>query len=881
MSLPRPTDIPKTYQSALVEKKWLKIWQEKQLFHAPTEKTKKKVFSMVIPPPNITGVLHMGHALNNTLQDIVTRFKRMQGFETLWMPGTDHAGIATQNVVEKSLKSEGTSREDLGREGFIEKGWEWRERCGSTIVEQLKRMGCSCDWERIRFTMDEGLSEAVREVFVTLYDKGLIYRSNYIINWCPRCQTALSDEEVTHRDIQGALYHIEYAVEGEDQKVTIATTRPETMLGDTGVGFNPKDKRYQFLKGKTLILPLLGRKLQVIQDTVIDPEFGTGVLKITPAHDPVDFELGKKHQLAAINILNEDGTLNEHAGPYQGMERFDARKKIIQDLKEQGLLTKITDHQHAVGHCYRCDTIVEPYCSDQWFVRMKPLAEPAIEAVKSGQVRFIPERWTKVYMEWMTNIRDWCISRQIWWGHRIPVYYASDGSFTAARNEAEARKRLKLSETDTLHQDEDVLDTWFSSWLWPFSTLGWPHKTKELSLYYPTTSLVTGYEIIFFWVARMIMAGCEFMKKPPFQDIYIHGIVRDQEGQKMSKSKGNVVDPLEIIDEFGADALRYCMISITAEGQDVHASKERFELGRNFANKIWNASRYVISNLTEASLKKPSLKDLNATDQWILSRLQQTTEQITKSLESYRFHEASSKLYDFFWGEFCDWYLEWSKPHANQPGTQWALRTVLETSLKLLHPFMPFITEEIWEILKEGQDAQCLMVDEWPEVEKAWVNTELEEEIREVIHQIQSIRNIRATWKINPKEQIRVVAKARGKGEEALLKCYEADLKHLARLGDFTYGTKAARPEQSVVATVGRIESYVVLEGLIDVKTEVKRIESRLQEVEGFLKSTEKRLKNRSFVDKAPEEVVQKEKEKFAKLDEQKKRLEENLQALQ
>ena len=874
-------EMPKAYAPADVEKKWRRIWDERKAFHAPDKpNAEAKVFSMVIPPPNVTGALHMGHALNNTLQDILTRYYRMNGYNTLWMPGTDHAGIATQNVVEKALRKEGIGRADLGREKFIERVWQWRDQYGNRIIEQLQRLGCSCDWDRIRFTMDEGLSRAVKEVFVRLYDKGLIYRSNYIINWCTRCQTALSDEEAAHRDVQGAFYHLRYMTEDGKDSIIIATTRPETLLGDTAVGFHPEDERYRHLIGKSLILPLLGRKLRLIQDPQIDPAFGTGALKITPAHDPVDFELGKKHGLESVNILNPDGTLNANAGPYKGMDRFAARKKIIEDLKEQGVLLEVKEHTHSVGHCYRCDTIVEPYCSDQWFVKMKPLAAPAIEAVESGHTKFHPERWSKTYMEWMTNIRDWCISRQIWWGHRIPVYYATDGRFTAALDEADARKRLGLPADAKLRQDEDVLDTWFSSWLWPFSTLGWPDKTEDLKQYYPTLSLVTGYEIIFFWVARMMMAGCEFMGQPPFKDIYIHGIVRAADGSKMSKSKGNVVDPIEIIDEFGADGLRYGMVQITSEGQDVYASKDRFEIGRNFANKIWNATRFALMNLNETSLVKPATdKNFSAADRWILSRYNSTVNNVSRAIENYRFHEASSLLYEFFWSEVCDWYLELSKARIQTPETQWTLRTVLEGSMRLLHPVMPFITEELWEHLKPG-NTQPLAMSAWPKAEPIWIHPDIESAMQDRIQVIQAIRNIRASWKIAPKQELVVLVRAASTADAKNLTDQQDDILRQARVSQLTVVTEAQRPAESAVISVPKFDVFVELKGLVDFDAERAKVRAGIEETAKFIASLAGRLNNEAFVAKAPAKIVESERARLAELEAQKTRLEETLKSL-
>ncbi len=879
-----PDSIPKNYVSKTVEAKWYELWTKKGYFHADPN-TRKKVYSMVIPPPNITGILHMGHALNNTLQDIKARYKRMRGYEVLWMPGTDHAGIATQHVVEKMLKKQNLDRQTLGREKFLAKVWEWREKYGNSIVNQQKRIGCSCDWDRLRFTMDEGLSRAVREGFVRLYDQGLIYKGHYIINWCPRCRTALSDEEVTHKEILGHFYSIKYAVEGTEEHLVIATTRPETMLGDTAVGFNPSDKRYAHLKGKTVILPLLNRKLKVIADEVIDPAFGTGALKITPAHDPVDFELGKKHGLDFINILNPDGTLNDNAGPYKGLDRFAARSQIIRELEERRLLIETKEHRHSVGHCYRCDTVIEPYTSDQWFVRMKKLAKPAIAAVRDKKIQFVPERWTKVYLDWMVNIKDWCISRQIWWGHRLPVWTCAacaadpkdkNKGIIVARETPKACPRCKSAE---LVQEEDVLDTWFSSWLWPFSTMGWPDKTPELKKFYPTTTLVTGYEIIFFWVARMIMAGYEFMGKEPFRDIYIHGIVRDSTGAKMSKSLGNIVDPIDIIDEFGADALRFSIITITSEGQDVYASKERFEIGRNFANKIWNASRFALINLKpNVPDAPPPLKDFGPADRWIMSRLHRLVRHTTVSLDRYRFNDASSALYEFFWHEFCDWYLELIKGRMDSPACQWVLKTVLRTSMKLLLPFMPFITEEIWELLT-GPD-RSLMKEPWPEFENRWLDAKAEQEISILTLQVQAVRNIRSTWQINPKDSVTVLVKTAGSRETELFKKYSDDLMHLAKVGSLKYGPTIKRPKQSVIASVGRIETYVVLSGVVDVDMETNRIESALVEVDKLMKGLETKLQNEDFTRKAPKEIVQKEKSRYKELVDRKKRLQENLKIL-
>ena len=896
-----PDELSKAYAPKQVEKTWYQFWMKKGYFSA-SPKRGKKPYTIMIPPPNVTGILHMGHALNNTLQDILVRSKRMQGFETLWLPGTDHAGIATQNVVEKSLREESLTRHALGREKFLERVWKWREKYGNTIIRQLHRIGSSCDWDRTRFTMDEGLSKAVREVFVRLHEKGLIYRGKYIINWCPRCQTALSDEEVQHKDVTGHLYHLKYQIEGTSQHVTIATTRPETMLGDTAIGTHPSDERYKHLKGKFAILPLLNRRLVIIQDEGIDPKFGTGALKITPAHDPVDFGLGQKHGLESINIMNPDGTLNENAGPYKGLDRFEARRKIIAELEDRRILLETKEHVHAVGHCYRCQTIVEPYLSLQWFVHMKPLAKPAIASVKDGKTVFVPARWSKVYLDWMNNIRDWCVSRQIWWGHRIPVWYCAPCrakapvvepagiKFAAGAKAYSEPGMIVARETPAkcpacgnrdLTQDPDVLDTWFSSWLWPFSTLGWPDKNPDLKYFYPTSTLVTGYEIIFFWVARMMMAGHEFMGKEPFKTVYIHGIVRDETGAKMSKSLGNAVDPLDIIEEYGADALRYGIISITAEGQDVYASKEKFEVGRNFANKIWNAARFAMMNIdkkTVSGMKAPKPSQLNPIDRWILSRLNTTIASVTESLDRMRFNEAVSTLYDFFWHQFCDWYLELSKPSMQSKETQWVLAAVLDGSLKLLHPFMPFVTEEIWQ--KLPHEGESIMIAPWPRSEKKYIDKKIEAEVDLILGEIQAIRNVRSAWQINPKEQVSVVVKATRDRELKILQDYSAYIVRMVKISSLQIGKNVARPKESAVANIGRVETYVVLSGLIDIAVERQRIEAALTDVSRMLKGLEGRLANEEFTRKAPKDIVDKERKRAEELENRKKRLEENLRTL-
>jgi len=902
-------ELSKAYNPHEVEDRIYKKWEDGGYFHAKTN-TSKKPYSIVIPPPNITGILHMGHALNNTIQDILVRFKRMQGFEAEWMPGTDHAGIATQNVVERKLAKEGVKRQDLGREKFISEVWKWRDEYGSTIIRQLKKLGCSCDWERTRFTMDEGLSEAVLEVFIKLYEKGLIYRGNYIINWCPRCHTALSDEESQHKDVDGMLYHIKYPIKGsgyrvkgagakEEDFVIVATTRPETMLGDVAIAVNPKDKRYKALKDKTVILPLLNRELKVIFDPVVDLKFGTGALKVTPAHDPVDFGLGMKHGLEQINVMNGDATINEAGGEYAGMDRLEAREAIIEDLKEHGLFVKSEPHRHSVGHCYRCHTMVEPRLSPQWFVSMKPLAKPAIEAAEKGEIKFYPDRWTKVYLDWMYNIRDWCISRQIWWGHRIPVYYCKSCIETGGQGEkgkpksvkensgiivskARPEKCPKCGSTD-IEQDPDVLDTWFSSWLWPFSTFGWPKETEDLKYFYPTDSLVTAQEIIFFWVARMIMAGMEFRKAIPFKNVYIHGTVRDITGTKMSKSLGNTIDPLEMIGKYGTDALRFSIISITAQGQDVFLSESKFELGRNFANKIWNASRFILMNLKEGRAAGDLCvffkeTDLTLPERWILSRFYSTIGYVGKCLDEYKFNEAANAIYEFFWHDFCDWYIEVAKLTINEKNSQMILYKILEKSMRMLHPFMPFVTEEIWQKLpREHSEAKdSIMVQPWPHIQKEMMSKEAEDEMSFLIDLITAIRNIRAVWNIEPMKMVNAVVNVHREKDTALILANEQIIKRLARIDELKVG-KFDKPKGSAAALVKETELYIPLEGLIDFAKEKARLEKDKVRMEGEIKSLTARLSDPNFLAKAPENVIAGQKARKAELKVQIKKLKENI----
>ncbi len=875
------------YNPQEVEDKIYKFWEEQNLFSAKANPNKKP-FCIVIPPPNITGILHMGHALNNTIQDCLIRYKRMQGFESLWMPGTDHAGIATQNVVERELAKEGKKRQDIGREEFLKRLWGWKEKYGNTIILQLKKLGCSCDWSRARFTMDEHYSEVVKDVFVRLYEKGLIYRGSYIINWCPRCQTALSDEEAQHKEIKGSLYYIKYPFKGQSPAgtvpyIVVATTRPETMLGDTAVAVNPKDKRYKKFIGKTLILPIIGRELKIIADSMIDAKFGTGAVKVTPAHDPNDFEMATKHKLEFVNIMRPDGVLNENAAEFAGMDRFEAREAILEVLKEKKLLEKVEPHTHSVGHCYRCHTIVEPYLSKQWFVKMQPLAKPAIEVVKKGKIKFYPKRWTKVYLNWMENIRDWCISRQIWWGHRLPVYYCKkcqeSGSSTSIEypvssieegiivSKEKPEKCPACGSTD-IYQDEDVLDTWFSSWLWPFATFYWPIKNKDLEYFYPTSVLVTAPEIIFFWVARMIMAGLEFMQEIPFRDVYIHGTVRDETGAKMSKSLGNSVDPLDVINEYGTDALRFSIIAITATGTDLFLSKEKFELGRNFANKIWNASRFILMNFQEipkADLCQIFEKEAVALpERWILSRLYSTLEQVNQSIKNYRFNEAANCLYEFFWHQFCDWYLEIIKERLSDSNSQIVSFKVLEKSLRLLHPFMPFITEEIWQRI--APETGSIMSQPLPHLQKQMIDKKIEQKMQVIINLITAIRNVRAEWNVDSFKRVEVILRVSDKITRELLEENKGFLASLCKIENLTISQSAKRPPNSAGGVAGRVDFYLPLSKLIDIQKEKLRLNTEIKNKELILKGVAGRLKNKDFLKKAPRPVVEKERNNLADL---------------
>ncbi|MGD1044407.1 MAG: valine--tRNA ligase [Bacteroidota bacterium] len=892
-------ELPKAYNPKDVEDKWYSWWESNHLFHAAVNKDKVP-YTIVIPPPNITGILTMGHVLNNTLQDVFVRWKRMQGFEACWIPGTDHAGIATQNAVEKSLAQEGKHRRDLGREKFIELVWQWRKKYGSTIIQQLRKLGVSCDWERERFTMDEGLSNAVKEVFIRLFDKGLIYRGKYIVNWCPQHQTALSDDEVDHAESNGNLYYIKYQIVGSTEQAIIATTRPETMLGDTALCVHPKDERYKHLIGKTAILPIVGRKLPIIADDYIDLSFGTGVMKVTPAHDTNDFLLGQRHELPQLNIFDETAHLNSSVPKeYEGMDRFECRTQLVKDLEAQNFLLKTEPYVHNIGKCYRCHTIIEPWLSDQWFVKMKPLAAPALRVVHEGKVQFHPDRWTKVYEHWMTNIRDWCISRQIWWGHRIPVYYAPDGNYVPARNEEEARKKLGVAADVPIRQDEDVLDTWFSSWLWPFSTLGWPEDNADLHYFNPTNTLVTAPDIIFFWVARMIMANMEFMKgmpgrdgKPrkkdddliPFRDVYFTSIIRDEQGRKMSKSLGNSPDPLDVIDQYGSDALRFTIAYLSSLGQDVLFSSEKCDLGRNFANKIWNAGRFLLMNKQEiigddnVSLDNPPIEYLDLADQWILSRLNHAIKSFNTSLDQFHVNEATKLIYDFIWHDFCDWYVEMVKTrfYGDEPKevkTAVVIRAlwIFDQALRLLHPVMPFISEELWQNLSDRK-GQSLVRAAFPNVNEHYINQTVEDELNFIIKVVEAVRNIRGELNVAPSKQIEVHMHLHGEfGEKLALNAnyIQGLLNYIDRLCRAktvpTWAREAEifeRPKASASAVVDGTEIYVPLVGIIDLDAERKRLEKEIARLQGLIDSIGKKLTNASFVERAPKDVVEKEREK-------------------
>jgi valyl-tRNA synthetase len=874
-------ELPSRYDPKDVEGRWYEFWESRGYFHAD-EESGREPFSQVIPPPNVTGALHMGHALNNTLQDVIARRKRMLGYEVLWMPGTDHAGIATQNVVERQIEREGTDRHEMGREKFVERVWQWKEQYGGTIISQLKRLGCSCDWERLRFTMDEGCSLAVRTEFKALYDEGLIYRGKYIINWCVRCHTALSDIEVEHEDKSGHLWYVRYPLADGTGDLVVATTRPETMLGDTAVAVHPADERYAGIVGKTVILPLLGRRIPVITDKFVDPEFGTGAVKVTPAHDPNDYEIGLRHALEQINILNTDGTINENGGPYEGMDRYEARDAVVRDLEKEGLLAKVEDHLHAVGHCYRCSTEVEPYLSTQWFVKMKPLAEPGIEAVRDGRIRFTPERWTKIYFEWMENIRDWCISRQLWWGHRIPVWYCDDCGEQIV--EIEDPSACPCGSTN-LRQDEDVLDTWFSSGLWPFSTMGWPEKTRTLDVFYPTSVLTTAFDIIFFWVARMVMLGLRFMGDVPFREVYVTALVRDFEGKKMSKSRGNVIDPIDVIDVYGTDALRFTLVSIAVPGRDINLAEERIEGNRNFVNKIWNAARLVMSNLRDYEVGGPPPEDLELSDRWIMSRLAGLIERVDAGMDVYNFSLAGKALYQFFWGDFCDWYLELVKPRLyhgtpEERGTAQAVAyKVLECAMRLLHPYMPFVTEEIWQ--KLPGTGESIMVAEWPDALDFPIDDEAEREMDMLQSVIVGIRSARSEHGIPPSGKVEAVLVCQSEEMLGALDRQLGYLESLAGVSKVEFSEAPPAEGFSMRVVIEGVEAYLFWESGVDTAEEIDRLARRLAKVEADLERVTAKLGSVGFVAKAPAEIVEKEREKERELSEKRGKLTEQINALE
>jgi valyl-tRNA synthetase len=858
--------LDKVYDPKNIEEKWYQQWEEAGLFHARADKPKDKSFCIVIPPPNITGVLHMGHALNNTLQDILVRYKRMAGFDALWMPGTDHAGIATQNVVERQLAAQGLDRHQVGREEFIKRVWQWKAESGGRIITQLKRLGCSCDWSRERFTMDAGLSKAVREVFVRLYDEGLIYRGDYIINWCPRCLTALADLEVEHDPHDGHLYHLKYVLEDGRGSITVATTRPETLLGDTAVAVHPADKRYLKFHGATVLLPVLKRPIPVIADAYVAPEFGTGALKITPAHDFNDFEVARRHNLPTVKVIDENGKMTAAAGKYVGMDRFVCREQIVKDLKRDGLLEKIEPYSVPVGHCYRCKTIVEPLISKQWFVAVKTLAAAAMEAVQDGRTKLIPGNWDKSYFDWMTNIRDWCISRQIWWGHRIPAWTCQDcGQMLVLKEDPQTCPHCG---GPRLTQETDVLDTWFSSALWPFSTLGWPEQTPELKLFYPTSVLVTAFDILFFWVARMMMMGLHFMGEVPFREVYIHALVRDPDGQKMSKSKGNVIDPLELMDRYGTDAFRFSLAAFAAMGRDVRLSEERIAGYRNFANKVWNACRFTLMNLEGFDpAAPPDDLPLTTVEAWIMSRLQEVSRETRASLDAYEFDQAANTLYQFIWHEFCDWYLELIKPQLNDKDNpasrrhcQGVLLRVLSALLRLLHPFMPFITEEVWQKLPGV--AGSIMAAPYPQPDGTLANPAAAAELLLLMDTITAIRNLRGEMNVPPATQVEVYLQSPAGDAIAALQRQQQAVQLLARVQRLHFNADTP-PAAAAKAVVDAVEVYLPLAGIIDFAEEAKRLDREMEKINKELTQASRKLANEDFLAKAPAEVVQKEEERL------------------
>ncbi len=871
------SELPKTYDPKAVEDKLYSFWNDSGFFHAEVNPDKKP-YTIVIPPPNVTGQLHMGHAFDETLQDILIRTKRMQGYEALWMPGTDHAGIATQIKVEENLrKEEGLTRYDLGREKFLERVWDWKNKYGDRIISQLKKLGSSCDWERERFTMDEGCSKAVREVFVNLYNNGLIYKGHRIINWCPHCTTALSDAEVEYETQPGKLWHIRYPLADGSGDLVVATTRPETFMGDTGVAVNPNDERYKHLIGKTCILPIMNREIPIFGDEYVDMEFGTGCVKVTPCHDPNDFEMGQRHNLEQILVFNEDATVNENGGKYEGMDRYECRKAVIKDLEEGGYLVKIEDHEHNVGTCYRCGTTVEPMTSAQWFVKMAPLAKPAMDVVTEGKTKFVPDRFSKTYLRWMENVHDWCISRQLWWGHRIPAFYCDDcGEMTVSKEDVHVCPKCG---SKNVRQEEDVLDTWFSSALWPFSTLGWPEKTKELEYFYPTSTLVTGYDIIFFWVARMIFSGVEHMGQTPFDTVYIHGLVRDAQGRKMSKSLGNGIDPLEIIDQYGADALRFTLATGNSPGNDMRFSDERVQASRNFCNKIWNASRFIQMNLTIGKDKAAELPEtLALEDKWIVSKFNTLVAEVTRNIDQYELGLAAAKLNDFIWDNFCDWYIEIAKTRlqAGDENVQKVLCYVLSGAMQLLHPFMPFITETIWQALPH--EGPSVMVSKWPEYDEKLHFAAEEAQMETLMDAVRAIRNRRSEMNVPPSKKAKVLILTEKKDTFAAGEGFFPKLAYASGI-ELIDAVPADAAKMASVVT-GDAQLYMPMGDLIDFAAERARLEKEKAKVEDDIEFVMKKLNNPKFVDKAPEKVVAVEREKAEKLREHLAKLEESIAAL-
>lgn len=873
------TELAKAYEPKEVERRIYDFWMQGGYFHAEPD-PEKKPYTIVIPPPNITGQLHMGHALDETLQDILIRFKRMQGYSALWLPGTDHASIATEAKLVEALRNEGLSKEQVGREAYLERAWAWKEKFGGRILEQLKLLGSSCDWDRLRFTMDEGCSRAVRHVFVKLYEKGLIYRGERIINWCPNCRTAISDAEVEFEEKEGSFWHLRYPLADGSGEIHLATTRPETMLGDTAVAVHPEDERYKHLVGKYVILPLVNREIPIVADEYVEMDFGTGVVKITPAHDPNDFEVGRRHDLPVINVMDESGGINENGGKYAGMSGLEARKQIVKDLEAGGYLLKVEPIKHNVGTCQRCHTVVEPRVSTQWFVKMEPLAKPAIDAVKTGKIRFIPERMDKIYYNWMENIKDWCISRQLWWGHRIPAWYCEDCGETIV-SEAEAQVCPKCGSRRLL-QDEDTLDTWFSSALWPFSTLGWPEDTEELKYFYPTNTLVTGYDIIFFWVSRMIFSGLEHMGEIPFETVFYHGLVRDAQGRKMSKSLGNGIDPVEVIEQYGADALRFTLVTGNSPGNDMRFSDEKVAASRNFANKIWNAARFIHMNIDEREVPCKLPETLSLEDRWILSRFQSVAKEMTENLEKFELGIAVSKLYDFLWDDFCDWYIELAKirmtsgDEAAAQGARQVLVWVFSNTLKLLHPFMPFITEEIWQSLPH--EGEALIVAPWPQYAGELASKEAEGEMAKVMELITAVRTRRSEMNVPPSKKAHLYVET---GAPAAFEIEREAILRLAYCSGLEIGENVQAEEGAVTVVTAACKGYLPMDDLVDKKAELARLNKELESAKKQLQTVNAKLSNDTFLSKAPENVIEGVRQNGEKLREKVRMIEESLKAFQ